>query len=310
VPGRRQGTPLANPEARWERPAIEQGEAEAEARRRLGDLPGPVTPLSGGLANLVLRIGDDRVLRIYRRDATSIDKELALLQRPWRTFRVPQVLARGGDHLLLDHVPHAPLEDDAASGAALGATLAEIHATRLPQHGFIDGNLRVVEPMPDFVDALVGYARENLNAMGAHRASGDAAFTALRTAIATLDERRGDLERVLSGPVLLHGDFKVSNLRRADDGSLLVLDWEFAFAGPTLCDIGQLLRWQPSAQFEGAFAEAYRAGGGVLRDGWRRAADTLDLANLVGLIVRGRDDGGRVTDLVERIRVTVAAPPT
>jgi aminoglycoside phosphotransferase (APT) family kinase protein len=108
---------------------------------------------------------------------------------------------------------------------------------------------------------------------------------------------------------LLHGDFKVSNLHRADDGALLVLDWEFAFAGPALCDIGQLLRWQPSALLEGAFAEAYRAGGGVLGEGWRRAADTLDLANLIGLLARGHGDALRVADLVERIRATVGRSP-
>jgi fructosamine-3-kinase len=301
---------LTNPEVRWVRAAVTQEAAEAEARRCLGRLDEPVTPLSGGLANLVMRIGDDRVLRVYRRDAASIDLELAMLQRPWRTFRVPRVLARGDDHLLLEHVPHAPLEDDAASGAALGAALAEIHGTRLPQHGHIDATLRVIEPMPDIVGAMIGYARESLTTMEARGAAGDAGLTAVRAAITALDGHRGELERVLCGPVLLHGDFKVSNLHRADDGALLVLDWEFAFAGPAPCDIGQLLRWQPSALFEGAFAEAYRAGGGVLREGWRRAADTLDLANLVGLLARGRDDAGRVVDLIERIRATVSARAT
>jgi aminoglycoside phosphotransferase (APT) family kinase protein len=297
---------LTNPEVHWARSAVTQDAAEREARRCLGPLDEPVTRLSGGLANLVLRIGEQRVLRIYRRDAAAIEKELALLRRPWRTFRVPRVLARGGDYLLLEHVRHAPLEDDEASGAALGTALAEVHGTPLPQHGYIDGTLRVTEPTPDIVGALLAYARQDLASLEASWAGGEVVLHALRGAIATLEERRVELEAILGGAVVLHGDFKASNLHRADGGALLVLDWEFAFAGPALCDIGQLLRWQPSAQLEGAFAAAYRAGGGVLRDGWRRAAETLDLANLVGLLVRGRDDALRVADLVERIRATVA----
>ncbi|MEJ7734606.1 MAG: aminoglycoside phosphotransferase family protein [Polyangiaceae bacterium] len=306
---------LTNPEARWVRANVTTQDAvEAEARRCLGHLDEPVTPLSGGLANLVLRIGDAHVLRIYRRDASSIDKELALLQRRWRAFRVPRVLARGDDHLLLEHIPHGPLEDDAASGAALGAALAEIHGTRLPQHGlhgFIDETLRVVEPMADIVGALLGYARQTVADMEASGAAGDAVRTASRAAIATLDGCRSEVEAALGPPVLLHGDFKVSNLHRAADGALLVLDWEFAFAGPALCDIGQLMRWDPSKAFQDAFADGYRSGGGALPPTWRRAAALLDLGNLVVLLARAPQDARRVADLRWRMQatVTVATSP-
>ena len=50
-------------------------------------------------------------------------------------------------------------------------------------------------------------------------------------------------EDVHGALVLLHGDFKVSNLHWADSDELLVLDWEFAYSGHALMDVGQLFRW-------------------------------------------------------------------
>ncbi|MDE2291301.1 MAG: phosphotransferase, partial [Elusimicrobia bacterium] len=108
--------------------------------------------------------------------------------------------------------------------------------------------------------------------------------------------------------VLLHGDFKPSNLHRSGE-DLVVLDWEFAWAGPALMDVGQLLRWSPPAAFVAGFAAAYLAGGGVLPAGWRRLAELFDLFNLVGLLEapgkrRAADVSARVRRTLGRTRAT------
>ncbi|MGZ3407410.1 MAG: phosphotransferase family protein [Polyangia bacterium] len=104
-------------------------------------------------------------------------------------------------------------------------------------------------------------------------------------------------------PVLSHSDFKVSNVHWTPRGELLVLDWEFAWAGSRYIDIGQILRWQPPAPFVAAFAEAYVGAGGVLCDDWRRFAETVDLCALVGLY---RNPAARATDdVVRRIVETI-----
>ena len=94
---------------------------------------------------------------------------------------------------------------------------------------------------------------------------------------AFLDELAENDDAAPDTPVLSHTDFKLSNLHVTPAGELVVLDWEFAWAGPRLLDIGQLLRWHPPESFVQAFASAYRDGGGLLVDGWRRFAAIIDL---------------------------------
>src|SRR5262249_31223649 len=112
--------------------------------------------------------------------------------------------------------------------------------------------------------------------------------------------------REAAAPVLLHGDFKASNLHWTLDERLLVLDWEFAYAGPALMDIGQLLRWRPPEAFVTAFAAAYQNHGGVLSADWRRSADVFDLVILAGLAGGAEPDSRRAHDLRARIERTCA----
>ncbi|MGK4003885.1 hypothetical protein WMF31_14730 [Sorangium sp. So ce1036] len=93
-------TILPNPERAWHRAAHLEALSLAEIERRVGAPPGDVEVLSGGLANVNVRLGPDRVLRVYRRDAGAAAKEAALLARGWRSFRVPAVLSAGEDFLL------------------------------------------------------------------------------------------------------------------------------------------------------------------------------------------------------------------
>jgi hypothetical protein len=94
---------------------------------------------------------------------------------------------------------------------------------------------------------------------------------------------------------------------------LLVLDWEFAYAGSALSDIGQLLRWQPPERFVQAFAEAYSRHGGRLITDWRRWAATFDLVNLAGLAANrsraDRSDVSHVADLRRRLEETLVNLP-
>jgi aminoglycoside phosphotransferase (APT) family kinase protein len=118
-----------------------------------------------------------------------------------------------------------------------------------------------------------------------------------------IDERRDEYHRDAEGPVLLHGDFKVSNLFWVPAANApLVLDWEFAYSGPALMDVGQLFRWEPSEIFARAFAASYRGHGGTLPDGdWRRAAASFDLVNLCGLLERAEPGSRRAIDVREGI---------
>lgn len=286
---------LSDPEAEWQRRAPRKPLRE-EVERRLGPTGQPLTLLDGGRANTNIRIGTDRVLRIYERDPGAVAKERLLLSRGWTRFRVPRVLSSGDDFLLLEYVPHEPLPGDRAHGRAVGAALAEIHETSFPCAGFLGASLSVESPFGPQFETLRSYALSSL----------DGEAGELRTQVARFLERN---ERALSDELssarLLHGDFKASNLRRLPGGGLLVLDWEFAYAGSPLLDIGQILRWRPPPDFVTGFSEAYVAGGGELRPGWRRWAAASDLFNLAGMLKGRENDPTRLRDIRRRIIETL-----
>jgi len=108
-------------------------------------------------------------------------------------------------------------------------------------------------------------------------------------------------------PVLLHGDFKVSNLHMSNQGKPLVMDWEFAYAGSALIDIGQLFRWPVSPTFQEAFQQAYQAAGGRLADRWKYWAGVLDLINLAGMLYKSTPESQKSLDITAKIKSTLQA---
>jgi hypothetical protein len=271
---------LPNPERGWHAAAAAPID-RAEVERRIGATSEPIAALAGGLASTNLRIGRDRVLRIGR-DPAALAKEAALLRRPWRGFRTPAVLATGADFLLLEHLELRPLAASVGAGAAVGRALAEIHAQTYATCGALAGDLTLGEPLPD--EGGAGFAARGYGHAMLREAAPylDAALAARIAAV--LDRDPAAARDALDVAVLCHCDFKVSNLHETPAGELVVLDWELAWAGPRLLDVGQLLRWHPPEPFVAAFAAAYRDGGGVLVDGWRRVAEVIDLGSLLGLL--------------------------
>jgi fructosamine-3-kinase len=278
--------PLRNPEVAWMRALTRPAIDRAEVERRIGPTSEPLELLTGGIANVNVRVGD-RVLRF--KDPSTVAKEETLLRRPWRTFRTPKVLATGDDFLVLEYLALAPLPPTA--GAAVGQALAEIHANGYPEIGFLAGDLTIAQPFPPEEEPdFGGYVRAMLR-----EAEPFVDATLAARVRAHLDAIRAEAVASYDGAVLNHADFKVSNLHLTPAGELVVLDWEFAWAGPRLFDVANILRWHPPEPFVRAFADAYRDGGGVLVDSWRRMAAAIDLGHMLAIyahnpIMRTTDD--------------------
>ena len=290
---------LSNPERNWEPHQRLQSIDRAAVERRIGTTSESLTVLPGGLANLNVRIGEHRVLRIYVRDPKSIGKEALLLGRGWDSFRVPSILDRGEDFLLLEYVPHGQLLGTDGHGAAVGKALAEIHSVVFDTNGFLGPDLSIVEPLPNWMAAVEAE-------MAAVFGRAHDAFASLRKPFLAFYERyRTELDDPAVGAVLQHGDFKPSNLHGTTSGSLLVLDWEFAFAGPPLMDLGQLVRWSVPRPFLDAFASGYRSNGGRLPQDWTERAAVFDLVNLVEMLGRATPGSKRAKDLRARIEATI-----
>jgi aminoglycoside phosphotransferase (APT) family kinase protein len=98
--------------------------------------------------------------------------------------------------------------------------------------------------------------------------------------------------RVAGARQLVHSDYNPKNLLAVPSGGRwsisAVLDWEFAFSGSPLTDVGNMLRFRDAHPpgFDGAFVRGYREAGGVLPPRWREISEALDLYALADLLTR------------------------
>lgn len=288
------------------------------------------TLLTEGLRNTNYRLdleGRARpvVLRLHADDPRARRVELELQRRFRGVLPVPEVLhedAAGIPGVALsvhEFLPGITLErwidagpDPAASravGRQLGEILATIHELRLPQAGFLQPGLEVephaapmgLHPYAAYLLELLASPRVRAR-LGAPRADELASFLGQHDSL--LPDLAGEVH-------LVHGDFKPVNLLVDDtpEGPVVagVLDWEFAFAGVPVFDLGTLLRYDDELPpgLEAGLVEAYEGAAGALPRGWRRLALLLDLMNQLEFLRRGgdraaADAAGRVTRTLER----------
>ena len=295
-------TKLINPEESWMPSGQVSVISRSEVEKCIGPTTEPLQLLSGGQAKTNIRIGNDQVLRLYRRDASIAGKELSLIQKNWNSFVVPEIIRSGEGFLLMKFMNHLPLEDKAEVGAALGEALAEIHSNRYETAGFIGTGLLIEEPMDDFVMDMWSYLCSFMD-----NPKPSLPGVLLEEVVKFFDSKIEGLQEVVGHPVLLHGDFKISNLYWSDQGKPLVLDWEFAYAGSALMDMGQLFRWSVFIAFEEGFQKGYQASGGHLPDRWKYWAGILDLINLVGMLYKSTSDSQMALDITTKIKSTLQA---
>jgi hypothetical protein len=293
-------------ESGWERSVAtpaDPGRLVADRLARWPTLAGrPIAVLGGGLRTLNARVGDDRVLRLALTPETRLRKEAALLRLVRRDVRVPEVIDGDERALLLEYVPHVELPASIEAARAVGRAAAAIHRHRFPTSGPLDDGLRVIDPFPSALDGLRAWGDTALAGPAGRRLGDDAGRIARRW-----DREDALLRSVCARPCLVHADFKPANVKWLPERrEVLVLDWEFAWAGPALFDLGQFLRWGAPEPFVAALAAAYAEAGGDLPDGWRRAAELLDLFNLVGFLDSEDTRPIRDRDVLARIATTLS----
>lgn len=261
--------------------------------------------LSGGFSNVnaaVLFEDGHRALLRYREGASTVlSTELAVMALAAEVVRVPAVLARGECWALLEWIEgqraDVLLEDHGVQGkwaelaALCGEWLARVHSVTMERAGFLGADLAVTEPLSGAGTGIFDYILQCLEhevvcaRLGASR-------TPLRRFI---HEHAGRL-RALDGVVtLVHSDYNTKNLLLARDEATgvfvpgAVLDWEFAFAGCPMMDLGNFLRFQDERppEVSEAFVRAYEARRGApLHAGWRLDAHLMDLASMLSFMAR------------------------
>ena len=185
-------------------------------------------------------------------------------------------------------------------------------SVRFAAPGFFAGAALVPGPdsdelaggLPEFVDRCLAAVRPGL--------AGQALSAAERDGLRELARRSEPLLAAVAGArQLVHSDYNPKNLlvARAAGGWTVtaVLDWEFAFSGSPLTDVGNMLRF--GGELPGGFAEGFTGGyvaaGGELPDGWRQVSEAIDLYALADFLTRPAGDeiaGKAVALITERIR--------
>ncbi|MEW1724498.1 phosphotransferase [Streptomyces sp. NPDC093109] len=282
-----------------------------------------VAPLDGGYSNDMLLLTTERgsryVLRRYR-SGGHLERRLpcaverAVVLRAARTAPVVRVRAADPDGrdtgrptLLYEYVegeplsavlasPHLHESAEAASlGRAVGAVLAGVATVRFPASGhFADATLRPRPPGPATGEALAGHVERCLRERSPESSLTPAEQAALRELAVVAGELTGRLAEACH---LVHNDFNPKNVlvRRVSGRWTVaaVLDWELAYSGSPLVDLGNMLRFAHlyPAPFGESVAEAFGAAGGVLPADWRRIVRALDLSTLAYILTSPPDAG-------------------
>ena len=327
---------LPDPTASWSRrePLVILTPEEARALLAVA-APGrairTMAPLTAGLANTNYRVELDGppspvVLRLYARDAAACAREERLLRLVAGAVPTPTVLYADPDAtyfrlpwMLMTWVEGVPLPEALASlppdeapslAAALGATAAAIGSLPFPASGFFGPDLAIADPL----DPPTEMTHTQLQRLLFEGRAGERLGAELTARLWSLvEEHIAELDALAGRISLVHSDFRDSNLLVARELSGAwrvsgVLDWEFAFAGPSLFDLGSLLRREATMLppgFAGYVVAAYRAHGGFAPPGWRRMTLLMDLMNLCGFADMSDTRGAMLADVTSLMRATV-----
>lgn len=240
--------------------------------------------------------GEQLVLRIYLRCPERAAVDLALLGRLARVLPVPEIidartttedvpnppflLTRRLGGVRLDEVLAAASPELAgALGRSVGAALALIGTQVFARPGgFVDATL---QPHRELIpDNLHEWVDEKLGALWPSSRIADLH--------GVVDAVQPLLEEVADEARLVHSDFNPKNLLVDPESAQVsgVLDWEFAYAGSPLADVGNMLRFPPPDAFARTFAQTYEDRAPAVPENWLEIARALDLWALVELAAR------------------------
>jgi aminoglycoside phosphotransferase (APT) family kinase protein len=283
-------------------------------------------PLVGGLMNwnYAIRLSGTTerfVLRFYNRSPDACAKEVRLLEPLCGDLPVPHVLHAEVQGVgayppfcVLEFIDGISLRELRRRGDAKAVAEASYDAgrwlPRLARHSFqrsglLSADLNVLNG--PFTDASLVEVIEHITAAPLFRQRVGASLLSRMLALA-----RSHDNGVTAEVSLVHGDFNSPNIFvRYERGSwrvAAILDWEFAFAGSILCDIGNMLRYERPTQsrYEPHFSRGLLDSGWRAPDDWFLRARLADLPALCELLSRDDVPEAVVVELRELIASTCA----
>jgi fructokinase len=263
--------------------------------------------LSGGYLNSNYKIvvsGDPFVLRISNRPRGALNVEVAILRNlnenipaPRSIFFDDQETAEGRvQFAVFSYLPGTPLylaEDEFTSGDTervgleLGRLLAAVHRVEFPASGDFDADFKVQHGLKDFVPAI---RHETARCLNSEKLKSRLSPSE-QEEVALFNEANAFLLNSLVQARLTHSDFNQKNIlvdKVAGKWTVTgIIDWEYAFSGPCLYDLGNFLRFEKEIPFfRNCLAESYRQAGGTLPENWRKISRYLDILPQLQFLAR------------------------
>ena len=277
--------------------------------------------IAGGCANLNIKVGlasldSPVILRVYLRDPKAAYKEQKIAQTLAGKIPLPQIYqiaeTLGYTFAIAQYLPGITLRDQLLNNKKtdvadimlkVGTTLAHIADTKFDQSGFFNEKLHILKPITQ--DGLIAFYQDTLNS--------DQVMSALsaekRKQLYDLATTGSNLFPCGQEKNLVHADFDPANILVQEINSQLevsgILDWEFSFAGSTLCDVANMLRYahhMPQC-YESSFLQGLTTGGYNLPAHWRSKIHMLNLLSLLDCLIRSdsKNQPNRLSDIRQLI---------
>jgi len=264
--------------------------------------------INTGLANtniqIILNDADEQfLLRIYTRDHHALAQEKALSEKYGKRIAMPHFLYVNENpdrysYGLQKWIPGIPFYQAIEQADAIGEeilaknlalALSSISQHRMPTAGFFDSHLQVLPFEQDGdLHPFISYVQDCLFKGNAGKWLGGG----LSEMVWGYLQQNQEFFPSQEPATLVHGDFNPDNILVDEHTYQItgILDWEYAFAGSPLFDLGTLLRWQWPAGFEENFINSYQAMTDItLPVHWRKMLKLQDLTNLIGLLNTSRE---------------------
>ena len=287
-----------------------------------------VEPLAGGIMNWNYRIrladsAERFVLRFYDRMPASCAKETRQLELLGNDVPVPHVLFVNADgangrppFCVLEWIDGISLRELRRRGDDRGVADASYDAGRLlprlmrhrfARTGLLDAGLNVTDG--PFTDAPLTAVIEHFTASTLFRGRVD---ESLRSRLYAFLRATESLHDAPGTATLVHADFNSPNIfvRQTNGtwGVAAILDWEFAFAGSILCDVGNMLRYERDGRprYEPHFSRGLADGGWEPPGQWLLRARLADLPALCELLARDDMPEAIVAELLDLLSGTIS----
>ena len=261
--------------------------------------------IEGGCANINVRVQlynfeKPFILRVYYREPSSAYREKSISKFLKGRLLVPQTYHIGSilgyTFAITEFIDGIPMRDlllgnNNANEVQLllfeaGKMLAEISSFQFNKAGFFNENLEVVDETKKY--QIQEFCINSLD----HKYVMSVLSKNHRQNIRSLIMLYGDLVFECKEKNLVHGDFDPANILVNRKGKHLkitgVLDWEFAFSGSTLSDVGKMLRYAHfmPEYFVNSFINGLLEGGYFLPSDWNKKIKILNILSLLSCLQR------------------------